>query len=137
MKSNHRLWSRSPIALGLLLALWADASAYEPQVNYMLHCMGCHTPDGSGEPGRVPSVRNTLWSLAKTPAGRKFLVQVPGAAQSRLSDADLADVLNWMIQNLRADAGPQPFNRYTAAEVAILRHQPLVAVGAARARIVE
>ena len=32
-----------------------------------------------------------IWSgTASMPAGRKFLVQVPGSAQSRLSDAELA-----------------------------------------------
>ena len=42
---------------------WGAASANEPQVNYALHCMGCHTPDGSGVEGRVPSMRDTLVPL--------------------------------------------------------------------------
>jgi mono/diheme cytochrome c family protein len=87
----------------------------------MLHCMGCHTSDGSGEPGRVPSVRETLLPRASTEAGRKYLVQVPGSAQSRLSNADLAEVLNWMIRNLTPESQRQPFKPYTAEEVARLR----------------
>jgi hypothetical protein len=116
--------------------------------------MGCHTPDGRGEPGHVPSVRNTLIPLAGTPAGRRFLVQVPGSAQSTLSDAELAEVLNWMVENLsaqpersggnpekrlRRDAG-QPAERqvapFTAAEVARYRYKPLVAVAAERQRLI-
>jgi hypothetical protein len=110
--------------------------AFEPAVNYMIQCMGCHTPDGRGEPGHVPSVRNTLRPLANSVEGRRFLVQVPGSAQSRLSDAELADVLNWMIDNLSASRGPQAIRKFTATEVASYRRTPLVAVGATRARLV-
>ncbi len=112
----------------------APARAFEPAVNYMLHCMGCHTPDGGGEPGHVPSVRNTLVPFANSPDGRRFLVQVPGSAQSRLSDAELAEVLNWMIANLSATPGP--FRRFTADEVTEYRRTRLAAVAPARARLV-
>jgi mono/diheme cytochrome c family protein len=124
--------------LGLLFAGVAacsgPAAAYEPRINYMLQCMGCHTPDGSGEPGRVPSVKATLVPFAKSADGRRFLVQVPGAAQSTLSDAELAELLNWMIQNLSA-AKPAHFTRFTAAEVASSRRTPLVEVRATRERL--
>ncbi|MBS0421692.1 MAG: cytochrome C [Proteobacteria bacterium] len=112
----------------------SSAGAYEPHVNYMLHCMGCHTPDGRGEPGRVPSVRDTLVPLASKPEGRRFLIQVPGSAQSKLSDADLAAVLNWMVDNL--SAVPRPVQKFTAAEVGALRHKPLVAVKQERRRLI-
>jgi hypothetical protein len=94
------------MALGAFVSVWTDTQAFEPSVNYMLQCMGCHTPDGRGEPGHVPSIRNTLVPFANTADGRKFLVQVPGSAQSKLSDAELADVLNWMIDNLSAIPRP-------------------------------
>ncbi len=113
-----------------------EASAFEPSVNYMLQCMGCHTPDGRGEPGHVPSIRNTLTPLASTAAGRKFLVQVPGSAQSKLSDAELADVLNWMIDNLSVSPTPRSVARYTAAEVASYRGTRLVEVGVVRKRLI-
>jgi hypothetical protein len=125
-----------------LAALWALyawcplASAYEPRINYMLQCMGCHTPDGSGEPGRVPSVRDTLVSFAASPDGRRFLVQVPGASQSTLSDAELAGLLNWMIRNL-SRVRPAHFTSFTAAEVASYRRTPLVGVQAARASLIQ
>ena len=107
------------------------AGAYEPRINYMLQCMGCHTPDGSGEPGRVPSMKETLAPFAKSAEGRRFLVQVPGASQSTLSDAELAKLLNWMIQDLSV-AKPSRFKHFTAAEVARYRRTPLVNVQAAR-----
>jgi hypothetical protein len=96
--------------------------------------MGCHTPDGSGEPGRVPSIRTTLVRFASSAAGRRFLVQVPGASQATLSDGELADLINWMIQNLSA-AKPDHFTQFTAAEVASYRRTPLVEVQATRERL--
>jgi hypothetical protein len=110
------------------------AAAYEPQINYMLQCMGCHTPDGSGEPGRVPSLKSTLAPFAASAEGRRFIVQVPGASQSTLSDAELAQLLNWMIQNL-SSAKPASFVRFTAAEVSRYRRTPLVRVQAAREKL--
>ena len=102
----------------------------------MLQCMGCHTPDGRGEPGHVPSIRNTLVPFANTAEGRKFLVQVPGSAQSKLSDAELAEVLNWMIDNLSATPRPLQLRRFTGGEVAVYRRTPLVSVAGVRARLV-
>jgi hypothetical protein len=124
------------VTAALLSGACIDTQAVEPSINYMLHCMGCHTPDGGGEPGRVPSVRTTLVALASSPAGRKFLIQVPGSAQSRLSDGELAEVLNWMVDNLSAQPAQHEVQRFTAAEVARYRHTPLVAVQAQRERLI-
>jgi hypothetical protein len=117
-------------------SIWSDVQAFEPAVNYILQCMGCHTPDGRGEPGHVPSIRNTLVPFANTAEGRKFLVQVPGSAQSKLSDAELAEVLNWMIDNLSATPRPTQLRRFTGVEVAAFRRTPLVSVATVRARLV-
>jgi hypothetical protein len=111
------------------------AVAFEPSVNYMLQCMGCHTPDGSGAAGRVPSIRSTLLPFSAVVAGRQFLVQVPGASQSTLSDAELAELLNWMIENLSNEPRGVIFKRFTAAEVASYRRKPLVEVRATRERL--
>jgi hypothetical protein len=124
------------LACVLLSAPWRSACAYEPQINYMLQCMGCHTPDGSGEPGRVPSVRTTLVPFSRIPAGRRFLVQVPGVAQSTLSDAELASLLNWMIGHLSSDPGRDHFTPFSAAEVSHYRATPLTDVRTARAKLV-
>ncbi|HKF96697.1 MAG TPA: hypothetical protein VKB20_00460 [Steroidobacteraceae bacterium] len=124
-----------PALLMLLACSLATAvRAYEPAVNYMLQCMGCHTPDGSGEPGRVPSIRDTVLPFARLPAGRRYIVQVPGAAQSTLSDVELAALINWMIVEL-GHATPQGFAPFTAAEVAQYRRTPLTDVRSERERL--
>jgi hypothetical protein len=125
-------------ALAGIGGLWLCemAVAFEPSVNYMLQCMGCHTPDGSGAAGRVPSIRPTLLPFSAVAAGRQFLVQVPGASQSTLSNAELAELLNWMIENLSNEPRGVIFKRFTDAEVASYRRKPLVEVGATRERLV-
>lgn len=105
-----------------------------PQIDYMLNCMGCHLEDGGGAPGKVPSLRETLSPLAQSAAGRRYLVQVPGAAQSALSSPALAQVLNWMVRTLSSDP-PRHFVDFNAAEVAAYRKSPLVHVAATRAAL--
>ena len=105
------------------------------EANYMLNCMGCHLADGSGAAGKVPSVRESLVILSGSSAGRRYLVQVPGAAESALSDLELAQVLSWMVRNLSARTVPPDFSDFTAAEVAGYRRPPLVNVRDTRARL--
>jgi mono/diheme cytochrome c family protein len=105
------------------------------QANYMLNCMGCHLADGSGAHGKVPSMRESLVILSGSLAGRRYLVQVPGAAQSPLSDLELAQVLSWMVRNLSATSVPRAFSDFTATEVAAYRRSPLIEVQATRARL--
>jgi len=125
---------RPALLMVLACTLATAVRAYEPAVNYMLQCMGCHTADGSGEPGRVPSLRDTVLPFARLPAGRRYIVQVPGAAQSTLSDAELAALINWMIVEL-GHGTPQAFAPFTAAEVAQYRRTPLTDVRSERERL--
>ena len=105
------------------------------EANYMLNCMGCHLADGSGAAGKVPSVRDSMLILSRSTAGRRYLVQVPGAAESALSDLELAQVLSWMVRNLSARTVPPDFADFTAAEVAGYRRTPLVDVRETRASL--
>ena len=105
------------------------------QANYMLNCMGCHLADGSGAAGKVPSMRDSLPVLSRSSAGRRYLVQVPGASESALSDLELAQVLSWMVRNLSARTVPSDFRDFTAAEVAGYRRAPLVNVRETRAQL--
>jgi mono/diheme cytochrome c family protein len=103
----------------------------------MLQCQGCHTPDGRGVPGRVPSFKGFLGKFLQVDGGREFLVRVPGAAQSPLTDAELAALTNWMLRHFSAAELPTKFDPYGEAEVARLRSQPLVEVSAERRRLLE
>lgn len=121
-------------AAALLLPL-SLAKASSALTNYRLDCMGCHLADGSGAPGKVPDMRQTIGVFASTPAGRRYLVEIPGSAQAPLSDFELARLLNWMVSDLSARPAPRYFDRFTAAEVARYRRTPLIRVSTVRRRL--
>lgn len=106
-----------------------------PHVNYMTECQGCHLPDGSGQKGSVPSMKAELHRFLKVEGGREFLVQVPGSANSKLSDADLATLLNWLLPKMGGIAA-DGFKPYTPEEIATYRSQRLVDVTGTRAALV-
>lgn len=106
------------------------------QINYMIHCQGCHLADGSGLPGSVPGMNNFLGKFLSVPGGREFLVQVPGSANSSLNDADLAELLNWMLASMSFEQLPVDFNAYTESEVTELRRYILVDVTEVREKLV-
>ncbi len=118
----------------LALAGWAAAGAHAspPEVDYLLHCQGCHLPDGSGKPGAVPSLVDSMGRFLEVPGGREFLVRVPGSAQAALDDAALAELLNWMIRRFGPTRVAADFEAYAAPEVGRLRREPLTDVAATR-----
>jgi hypothetical protein len=130
-----RVLTRVAAALFCAGAGTGAAWSYQPVVNYQLRCMGCHLPDGSGQPGRVPSIRRSLVLFSASPAGREYVVRVPGVAQSPLSDDDTAALLNWMARNLSDVKIPPGFADYSQAEIHRMRDHPLVQVSALRARL--
>ncbi len=101
----------------------------------MLYCMGCHGPRAEGVPGKVPPLARTLGIYMRTPAGRNYVLRVPGAANSVLSDAQLAAVLNWLAATYSPDEASNAPS-FTAAEVTKVRHIPLVSVLAARRDVI-
>jgi len=128
--------ARIASVLGLLsLCVASAALSHDVETNYRLYCMGCHVSDGSGLEGKVPSMRGTLVPLARRSEGRRFLVQVPGVAQSPLSNADIAALLNWMVLNLAERPAAQPIAPFTEDEVARYRSTRLVGVRATRERV--
>jgi hypothetical protein len=131
MAGRLATWS-ALCALPLLLAPEARA---DPHTDYMLDCMGCHRADGSGVAGKVPDMRASLAPLSATAAGRRYLVQVPGVAQSPLSSRDLAQLLNWMMHHLSGQPVPKGFEAFTPREVAADRKTPLVDVVGTRQRL--
>jgi len=113
---------RSMIACALLCTGARLAAADQPpEVNYMLHCMGCHLADGSGAPPQVPDVRGEMGRMLTVEGGREYLVQIPGAATSPVSDRELAAIINYMLHAFSAETLPASFDPFTEAEVQRLR----------------
>ena len=116
---------RFALAALLISTPSGPSHAESAPINYMLHCQGCHLADGSGKPGSVPSLVDSIGRFVRVSGGREYLVRVPGSSQAPLSDEELARVLNYMIRSFGpadAAAGLRPFD---AAEVARVRRPPL------------
>ncbi len=93
--------------------------------HWTLNCQGCHRPDGTG-PIRPRRAWRAPWhDSCPAPGGREYLSRVPGVAASALSDADLAEVMNWMLWRFDKEHLPADFQPYTAAEIGQLRTRPL------------
>jgi len=105
-----------PLVIVLLLILPVLTLA-DPRSDYLLHCAGCHRPDGTGLPPDVPSLVGPLGQIAASDAGRDYLARVPGAAQAPLTDAGLASVLNWVLNEFNADTLPASFIPLNGREV--------------------
>jgi mono/diheme cytochrome c family protein len=101
------------------------ASAQLAWQNWALNCQGCHQPDGTGSANAAPSLAGHVAKFLWVPGGREYLGRVPGVANSPLADAELAEVVNWVLWTFdRADL-PSSFEPFTAAEIGRLRARPL------------
>jgi|SRR5690606_15443678 len=130
---SHGIYGALFVCLGLVTAAQAEqppaaspTSAYAASTSaykdYMLQCAGCHRYDGAGVSHRaVPSFRNSVGFLTALPAGRDYMIRVPGAAQSQLNNAELADVLNWIVATYSPDWPASDFRPFTSSEVGAAR----------------
>jgi mono/diheme cytochrome c family protein len=125
----------------LVLALASAASVAAPdrsRQNYIQFCAGCHQLDGSGSPGvGIPDMRAQVGYFLHSPRGRAFLVQVPGSANSPLSDRELALLLNWIVQTFSKEQVPIPFQPYSEDEVSQLRSNRPAAIADLRREVVD
>jgi len=122
-----------PARHAMLESMGNSLSAYK---DYMLNCGGCHRYDGEGVArNAVPSFRGSIGLFTRLPEGREYMIRVPGAAQSQLGNAELADVLNWMVANYSPDALASDFRPFTAGEVGSARPYRYDDVAAERRRL--
>lgn len=117
-------------ALALPLTAVAQQKAPMPQATpaqtrYLVGCGGCHGIQGISESQVVPQLRDQVGYFLCTEEGRGYAVRLPNVAFADLNDADLAEMMNFVMFGLggQSSRGARP---YTAAEVGRLRRQPLV-----------
>jgi cytochrome c553 len=107
------------------------------QMQYMLHCMGCHLDDGSGMPAKgIPAMKGVVGHFLRLPEGRALMVQVPGVMNTPLDDRQVAELMNWLMLHIAGDSRPQDSAPYTADEVKALRASRPADLLGERARIV-
>lgn len=98
---------------------------YSPAVNYQLQCVGCHLANGEGAPhSDIPSMTGFLGNFLKVEGGREYIVQIPGAALSALTNKQLAELINWLLRedSIAGSSTPKDFKPYTEDEVATHRY---------------
>ncbi|TPE51892.1 c-type cytochrome [Amaricoccus solimangrovi] len=121
------------IGLGLALSCMAlsGAGPISPHASYALHCSGCHTMSGGGAPeAGIPDFRNSVGNIAGSEAGRTYMMHVPGVVSAGLTDAEIAEVMNYVLDAWGAGASP-----FTAAEVTRRRAVAVGDVVAERRRV--
>jgi hypothetical protein len=126
---------RRAAALALPALLAALPLCASPAQDYLLYCMGCHGAQAQGVPGKVPPLATSLALFMRSADGRNYLLRVPGAANSALSDTQLAAVLNWLAESYGAPGEPRPAP-FTVDEVTEVRHTPLADVQARRREVI-
>lgn len=120
-------------AIAVLIAIAVSSASAalaggSPAELYTLNCWGCHKPHAEGIPGTVPRLADSMADFLQVPGGREYLVEVPGVAASSLSDAEIAQVLNWLLATFNKAETPPDFKPYTAAEVAKYRPHQLIRI---------
>ena len=104
---------RLPAATAAVIAIASVAGAASgPALDYTLNCEGCHRADGTGTPGSVPALRDSVARFLAAPGGREYLARVPGVAQAPLEDAALAAAATDAIASTVAVAARRLRMRY-------------------------
>ena len=127
--------------MGRMVPARADApsvaAASNARSQYMLSCAGCHGFDGAGSKrSNVPDMRR-LGLFLRVPGGRDFIIKVPGVMGSGLSDAQVAEVTNWVLAGMARESVPAATSPYSAEEVRRARASAPVDVMKARGEIVD
>ncbi|MCB1670403.1 MAG: hypothetical protein R3F41_17860 [Gammaproteobacteria bacterium] len=116
------LVSGALIALSLGSAVKADDTD-PPSFAYLLHCSGCHLENGAGDPPVIPDLRYDLVGLLESPAGRDYMVRVPGVTDAPIPAWQMADLMNWMVRYLYPDY--DTFKPFTEQEIITGRNTKL------------
>ncbi len=117
------LWASLAVSTGAGIARATDRSPLaDPdfaRANYVEQCAGCHGVTGTTAPAKLPELRGRVGWFMCTPASRAYLLRLPNVAHSRITDnADLADLMNYVVFVLGEASAPPGTRPFTADEVA-------------------
>lgn len=113
------------VLLYLPVDLNAQAAFSRAKVNYILQCQGCHQADGSGTQA-TPNLITHGKIFLSSPMGRDFFISVPGVATAPLSDEELTDLINYVIETIIIKTGDAKSFFYEIAELSEYRQTKIV-----------
>ncbi len=100
--------------------------AKQARQDWILNCQGCHKIDGTGRPEKgLPDLTGEVSKFLAVEGGREYLSRVPGITNASVNDADLAELINWVLLRFDPDNIPEGHVPYTTEEVAQWRKHPL------------
>ena len=94
----------------------------QARVDYIENCGGCHGVRGDTVPAHLPELAGRVGWFMCTPEARAYLLRLPNVAHSRIKDnAELADLMNYVVFVLGSGTAPAGTPPFTADEVAFNR----------------
>ena len=130
MKAVFALFVLSATAAGAAALAPGGGSPQRAQMNWMLHCQGCHRADATGNEGGTPNMAGDVARFLSVEGGREYLVRVPGIANAGLPNDQLAELLNWTLATFDAEHVPADFVPFSKEEIAAGRTRPYVSEAA-------
>jgi mono/diheme cytochrome c family protein len=104
----------------------AETAHRMPRTNFILRCVGCHGMDGAGsEKGGIPDFRNYVGAFSRDEAGRTYVMHVPGVVNANLTNAEIADIMNYVMKTFGGPSLPDDYRPFDKAEVDRLRAVPV------------
>jgi len=131
------------VVLGVIAIIWQSAAKVptfnRTQTQYIELCSGCHGVRGRSVPTAVPTLWGRVGYFLCDKNSRAYLGRLPNIALAPINDADLADLVNFVVFSLGNGSAPKGARPYTAEEIGKLRAEPLssVALRAYRGKVVE
>jgi hypothetical protein len=99
----------------------------QARIDYVENCGGCHGANGDTVPAHLPELAGRVGWFMCTPEARAYLIRLPNVAHSRIKDnAELADMMNYVVFVLGKGTAPAGTAPFTADEVARERKLALV-----------
>lgn len=131
---------RRPLLVSVMLlagtvipGLAGETTTSSARANYILHCSGCHGMSGAGTvEGGIPAFPNSVGHIAGSELGRTYITHVPGVVSTEMEDAEIAEVLNYILDEW-SDGG----QHFTAKEVTRRRAENVGDVVELRREVVE
>ena len=106
------------LLIATLMSL-AEPLRASPQTDFLLHCSGCHGQAGAGTPdGGIPDFRGYVSSFMLSPEGQEYNLHVPGVTSAGLSDKEIAEVMNYVMQRWGLPSHLKQAPLFTKEEVA-------------------
>ena len=119
--------NHSPDIPAQLRSMMADPEL--AQSDFIENCAGCHGLRGTTVPAHLPEIKDRVGWFMCTPGSRAYLLRLPNVAHSRITDnAQLADLMNYVVFVLGGKSVPTGTKPFTGPEVAHERQVALTSV---------